>query len=420
MKKLKKIMKKVFIIISLVIMNLLGFVNSVNASNMNSANIYMIGDCGELLKYRGVTVKVSYVQYTKDGVDYPAYCLDKTKPGAETGEYVVSVENAIQDAGLWRRVINGYPYKSIQELGVVNKEEAFTATKQAIYCYIHGNNIDDYEAIGEGGQRTLNAMHLIISNAENSNETKISSTISINKNLENWKQDESDKNYMSKTYSVTAGTSIKNYKIQISKENSQNLGKIKLTDINNIEKQEFSPNEKFKILVPIKNMTENGEIKIDVEAKINTKPVLYGLAPNSGYQDYALTAATYEDGSGNALDEYFKNETKIIINKQDEISKDKLEGVEFELLDENNKVLYSGLKTDESGKIVIENLIPGKYFLKEVKTIDGYELYDDVIEVNAVLNEETTVTVNNTKKDKPTIEISKKEITVKKLPVTGM
>ena len=64
----------------------------------------------------------------------------------------------IQDVGLWRRIVNGYPYKSIQELGVANKEEAFTATKQAVYCYLHENTPEDYEPIGEAGQRTLNAL----------------------------------------------------------------------------------------------------------------------------------------------------------------------------------------------------------------------------------------------------------------------
>ena len=63
------------------------------------------------------------------------------------------------------------------------KEEAFTATKQAVYCYIHGNNPEDYGAIGEAGARTLRAMKNIINNAQNSSETKISSTITINKNI---------------------------------------------------------------------------------------------------------------------------------------------------------------------------------------------------------------------------------------------
>ena len=419
--KLISIAKKIGVALTLLSLNIAGVCSIVNAKTINSAYIYSIGDCGSLLTYKGVPVKVSYVEYIENGVHYPAYCMDKTKPGAETEPYTVSIDEAINDVGLWRRIINGYPYKTIQELGVASKEEAFTATKQAIYCYIHKNNINDYGPIGEAGTRTLNAMKKIIQDAENSTETKISNTITINKDTSKWEQDEIEKGYVSKTYSVTALASIQNYKITLTKENAENLGGIKLTDLNNNEKQEFSPNEKFKILIPIKNLTEEGTINIEVEAKVNTKPVLYGKAPNSSYQDYALTAATYEDGSGNTKDEYNKNETKIIILKKDEEDGKTLQGVEFQLLNENKEPIYTDLKTNEEGKIVINNLVPGTYYIKETKTIDGYEIYDELIEVKVQMNQELTVTINNKKQEKPKIETKEygdKE--VKKLPVTGM
>ena len=424
--KRKYKIKRIFIVAVSILMSCLGLINISYAKNINSAHIYLVGDCGSLLTYKGKPVKVSYVEYTEGGVSYPAYCLDKTKPGAESGEYTVSITNAVNDVGLWKRIINGYPYKTIDELGVANKEEAFTATKQAVYCYIHGNNPDDYGAIGEAGQRTLNAMKKIISDAENSHETKISSTITINKDDTEWTQDELDKNYVSKTYSVTAGAEISNYKITITKENGADLGGIKLTDENNQEKEEFMPDEKFKILIPIKNLTEDGKINLSVEAEVKTKPVLYGTAPNSNLQDYALTAAVFEDGTGEAGDSYFKNETKITIVKKDQESGEVLQGVEFELLDENKNTVYTDLKTNEEGKIEISNLVPGTYYLKETKTIDGYELYEQLIRVDIKLNQEVTVTVNNTKEDEPEIETSDKttkevkSLEVKKLPVTGM
>ena len=166
-------------------------------------------------------------------------------------------------------------------------------------------------------------------------------------------------------------------------------------------------------------MTDNKEIKINVEAEIATKPILYGKAPDASLQDYALTAATYEDGTGYINEEYEKNQTKIKIIKQDSQTGARLKDVEFELLNENEETIYSGLKTNENGEIIIENLIPQKYFIKETKTIDGYELYDELIAVNIGLNEEVTVTVNNNKEEKPTVEKKQQELTVKKLPVTG-
>ncbi len=418
--------KKMILVFIAVILNFLGVANSVYATSINSAHIYAVNDCGKLLTYKGIPVKVTYIEYNENGVHYPAYCLDKTKPGAEEGEYSVSVNSAINDIKLWRRIINGYPYKTIEQLGVANKEEAFTATKQAIYCYIHGNNPNDYGGIGEAGNRTLNAMKNIIENAEKSSENKISSTISINKDDKEWKQDKNSKEYVSKTYSVSAGAKISNYNIKITKENAQNIGGIKLTDENNKEKSEFLPNEKFKILIPVKELKDNGQININVEAQVETKPVLYGTAPDSNHQDYALTAATFEDGKGNINDKFYKNETKIVIIKQDQETGERLSNVEFQLLDKDKNIVYSDLKTDNNGKIVIENIIPGEYYLKEVKTIDGYMLYEQLINIKVGLNEELTITVNNSKEETPKIETetkNNKEISnkaLKKLPVTGM
>lgn len=429
--KIKKIklgdnIKKIILVVIAIILNFLGVANSVNAANINSAHIYALNDCGKLLTYKGIPVKVTYVEYNENNVHYPAYCLDKTKPGAEEGEYNVSVNSAINDVKLWRRIVNGYPYKTIEQLGVANKEEAFTATKQAIYCYIHGNNPNDYGSIGEAGKRTLNAMKNIIENAEKSSENKISSTITVNKDEKEWKQDKISKEYVSKTYSVSAGAKINNYTIKISKENAKNIGGIKLTDENNNEKKEFFPNENFKILIPIKELKDDGKINIEVEAQVETKPVLYGTAPDSNHQDYALTAATFEDGKGNANDKYYKNETRIVIVKQDQETGEKLSNVEFQLLDKEKNIVYSDLKTDNNGKIVIENIIPGEYYLKEVKTMDGYMLYEQLINVKVDLNEELTITVNNSKEETPEIQTetkNNKEISnkvLKKLPVTGM
>lgn len=420
--------------------------NSVKAVNINSANIVSGGDCGSLLIYKGVVVKAYYAQYTKDGVTYPAYCLDKTKQGVNNElSYSVSIQNAISDVKLWRIIINGYPYKTIGELGCANKEEAFTATKQAIYCYIHGNNPNDYSPIGEAGNRTLRALKQILTNAESSNETQISNTVKVIKEQDSFNVDSKEKNYVSKIYSIQAGTTISNYQIELEKEN-QNLPEgIKITDTNNNPKTEFSQNEKFKILIPIKNLLNEDSFNIKIKTKIKNKPVLYGKAENSGYQDYALTAATYEDAYGKAQDKYYKNETKVKIIKQDEETKERLENVEFNILDENKQIIYANLKTDKNGEVQIKNLIPGKYYIQETSTKDGYLLDNKLIEFNVDLNEEFTITINNlfekipeqeTKKDETSekvenkkeklgknIEITQKEDTknvVKKLPVTGM
>lgn len=377
-----------------------------------------------MLKYKGSIVIVYYAQYIKDGVSYPAYCLDKTKTGVSDGlSYSVSVENAISDVKLWRIITNGYPYKTIQELGCANKEEAFTATKQAIYCYIHGNNPSDYAPIGEAGQRTLNALNKILQDANNCTETQISNTVTIIKESTNFEIDQKEKEFVSKIYSIKADSNISNYTVNLKGIKEELPEGVKVTDINNNEKNEFSQNEKFKILIPIKALSNKNEFEISIKTKIDSKPVLYGRAPNSSYQDYALTAATYEDATGYTTDNYFKNETKLKIIKQDKETEERIEGVEFNILDENKNIIYANLKTDVNGEIEVKNLLPGKYFIQETKAKDGYLTNDELIEVDIELNQEVTVTIDNLFEEKPEIEITQEELEttlVKKLPVTGM
>ena len=434
---MKKVLKISLILISIIILNMLLIINSVNAVNLGKINITSGGDCGRLLKYRGIEVIVYYAQYESNGVIYPAYCLDKTKQGVTDNiQYSVSVNESIKDVGLWRYIINGYPYKTIEELGCANKEEAFTATKQAIYCYIHGNNPADYEPIGEAGQRTLNALKMIVNNANNSTENMISNKITIEKLDTSFKQDSKEPEYISKSYKISSLGEIENYKITIEKNNNELIEGMKITDSNNQIKNEFNPNENFKILIPIKYLNQKGDFKIHIQTRIKTKPVLYGMAETAGYQDYALTAATYEDSIEDITDEYSENETKIKIIKYDQETKETLSNVEFQLLNSNKEIIFANLLTDENGEILIEHLLPGTYYLKETKVLDGYIENNELIKVDVGYNETVTVKVNNLQEDEPEEEIPpEKEISnsviekdvekeakeeIKKLPVTGM
>lgn len=420
MKRFKKIILILMTMFATLIMNFLGLANSVYAAELGgNIQLQNAGDCGALLTYQGVQVITAYVTYNDNGIEYPAYCLNKTLKGVGMVDaYAVSANNYVTDVGLWRRIINGYPYKTVAELGCANQYEAYTATKQAIYCYIHGNNPNDYAPIGEAGERTVNALKTIVANAQNSTETKLETSIEIDKTQSIWEQDKINKQYVSKTYSVKANSDYKKYQISIKKSNENELPKgIKIVDLNNKEKTEFSKGEKFKVLIPITNLKADGAFNLNVKSEIKTKPIIYGTAPNLEYQDYALTAFQYENGEGNVQDKYYKNDTKIIIHKQDKNTSQPLEGVYFNLLNEQKEVIKTGLKTDKEGQIEVNNLMPGKYYLVETNTLEGYSKIEDEIEIEVSLNEKYDITVNNSKEKKVEVEVKQ---AVKKLPVTGM
>ena len=423
-----RIIKKNLIIIMLVII-IIGTMQGKTSAvvPIDTAYVYATRKTDTLLKCEGIDIYAHLAVYKKDGIEYPAYCLNRNLYGVEIGfSQNLSVRNLISDVSIWRVIINGYPYKSISELGCQTEEEAYLATKQAIYSTILGRDVENaYTPIGESGKRVLNAIIQIVNNAKNSNEVKASSELTINQVDSLWKVDEINNRYISQEFYITANAPIDTYNIELTEVDIEG---IKITDINNNEKTEFSSNEKFKILLPITNIERNGNFSINAYGKVKTKPVFYGESDDPTLQNFALTGYTMEDGTGSQKIYYTKNDTKIIIIKKDETGKKFLEGVEFNLLDSNKNIIYTGLITDENGKIKINNLIPGKYYVEETRTKNGYELYDKLIEVNLELNETSTVNViNNVEQPKIEVEKPASESTVSqtyseiavKLPKTG-
>lgn len=425
--------KKLISIISIIVI-LIGLIpiSSKAVVPIDTAYIYANKKTEGLLMWKGLKIHTHLAVYKKDGKEYPAYCMNRELPGVEIGRsQTVDVKQLVNNVMVWRAIINGYPYKSISELGCNTEEEAYLATKQAVYCMLTNRDVNEYSAIGEAGERTLNALKTIVNNARNSNQTKVSSELTVNEQEKLWKIDNLDSSYISKTFLVTANTSMSKYTVNVK---NLNIEGYKLVDQNNKEKREFSNSEKFKILIPIQEVKQDGNFSIEVSAQVATKPVFYGESRDSGLQSYALTGYTYEEGTGSKKVYYTKNETKIIITKTDDKTGKKLEGVEFELLDKNQNKIYTEITTNKDGIATIDNLLPGIYYIRETKTLEGYQLYSKLIKVELELNEETTVNVINSEKEpeiykeekKTELAVKEKKSNIKvketgpKLPKTGM
>lgn len=413
---MKKIVKIVGIILLIILSNFAILANTVQAVENNRVNLYAKGSLNRILKYNGILIKTTHVVYSESGKEYPAYCLNVELPGVEEIQYEVTEQGKITDLGLWRVVTNGYPYKSLEQLGVANEEEAYIATKQSIYCYLYKRGTEKYSPVGDAGERTLNAMNRILTNAQNSADTFEQTKIEINTN-EKWEVDEKDKKYVSREYEIKSKINISQYKVEIKNQPEGT----KITDLENNEKIEFNSSEKFKILIPIKSLQKSGEFQIKIKTTMETKPVLYGKAPNENVQNYALTTYSYEDINSEIIQNYNKNETKIIIEKEDEETKEKLSGAIFEILD-NNKNVIKTLITNEDGIIEIKQILPGTYFIKEIKSPNGYNQNEKLYQIDVKLNEKITVKIENSKiKIEETKEESVKKVEeIRKLPVTGM
>lgn len=394
-------MKKI-IISSILLITLISAFSNCFAFEVGRKDLVSLGSCEVYLKHEDSLKHTDYVVYKKDGKEYPAYCVDPELSGIGTsgiGNYAVDVTNKFKDVKLWRAIINGYPYKTIQELGVANREEAFSATKFAIYTIYYNMDPSYYSPVDtEAGRRTYQALLRIVDNARKSTETPDNEQISISAESDVWNVETNE--FVSKIYTLNSKVSQGEYVVNISGTIPQ---KLKLTDLNNNEKNTFKIGEKFKITIPIKELKENGNFMLDVKANIKTKPVLYGKTTVAGTQNYAITGFMYEDAKCTYNENYLKNLTKLTIIKKEYGTEKRLENVKFNILDENKNILYENKITNENGEIVLEKMLPGKYYISEIETLDRYNLYTDLIEINLDFNEEFEVVVNNTIKDKTEI-----------------
>lgn len=370
------------------------YINYANAFEIKDREVYSKGECERLLTYKGIKVITSYVVYNDNGVEYPAYCLDVTKPGAETGNYILHGGSKVTDVNVWRAVTNGYPYKSVAELGAANEGEAYTATKHAIYSILYNRDISEYGPIdSDAGRRTYEIYKNIVNAARGSNESMVTDIVtSLSTDDILWNIDDKDNKYVSKVFKLNSNVSHGRYDIHCDRVTVEGL---RITNLNNEDMNVFNIGESFKILIPINMMKENGNFEIIARTEIETKPVVYGTTTVPGKQDYALTGHKYEEQYTGLVQEYNQNLTKLRVIKKEYNTEKRLPGVKFNLLNENKEIILKDIVTDGNGELVLINMFPGKYYLEEVETLDGYVLYTDLIEIGLDYNEEFEVVVNN-------------------------
>ena len=426
---MKKTIKLIFIVMVIAIINILLLLNTVQAVEKGGQiTIYTKGYFDRIIKKDQTIVKTAHAVYQENGKEYPVYCLNRELHGV--GDYIAKydVENQgkLTDLGLWRIIVNGYPYKTLEQLGVANEQEAYIATKQAIYCYIYNTKLEQYTAINEAGTRAINAMSLILENARKSTEDFNNTNVEISQS-EKWEVDKIENKYISKEYQITSNINIS--KFILSLENQPKGTKI--VDLENQERKEFNSKESFKILIPISSLEESGEFKVKIQTQMETKPIFFGKAPSGELQDYALTAFSYENVDTELIQKYEKNDTEIIVEKQDIDTKETLKNAKFEILDDNQKVIRV-IETDENGQIILEKLMPGTYYIREVKAPDGYVLDMELHEINISLNEKIILKVfnnkiviinNNSEQEQPKepkVEEIVPVVEIPKLPITGM
>ncbi len=413
---------------------------TINATEEGLTDLKFVKHCGQLFRMGEKVPDYSFVTYEANGKEYPVYCQNDDLAGVSEGrEYPVRITGKIENELAWRAIINGYPYKTPEELGVANDIEAFVATKNAVNVILSGYPDDIYTALDtDESRRVMNAFYLILNAARTSTEKMETNIIcKIVSESSEWSVDENTPTCVSKKYKIDSNVTNGKYIVKLL---DNDIEDIKIVGEDNTEKTEFNLNEGFKVIVPIDKLDEPKSFSMEADISVRSKPVLYGATTVNGNQNYALPGEEMEDFTATLDDSTIENTTKLTIIKKEYDSEEVIPGVKFNLLNENKEVINENIITNENGEIILNNMMPGKYCLREVEAPEKYNLYTDLIEINIKFNEDLKIIVNNSLKE--VIEINKKtenlEINpstnkvetkivteekttevVKKLPVTG-
>lgn len=424
-KNVKKLVGVMLIVITLIIAT--GTYSSA-ATDITSADIKYVKDCGSHLQAKDkngwYTIVASYVEYTApNGVKYPAYCLDNTKPGVGNSiigdlpeGYKVDVSKVLENNQVYTAVINGYPYKTPKDLGVEDKYDAYIATKQAVYSVLYNYDVDEhYKGVDTRGENIKKAIKNIVKIAREKTQTQRSALIRFEK-VGEFGIDEKDSSYYSIKYKATCDVDMKSYAIISKTGLTKNTV---ITDGDNNKKTVFEAQDEFKIMIP-KSDVENGKDiqgTINAKAKCRNKPVFYGNK-SSKLQPYALTYDTYGDNYASVELNVKMNTGKLQINKISEKTKKPIAGVAFKLMKLDGTEIETK-KTDANGMIIFDNLYEGKYIVQEIETSDKYILNEEPFEVEIKYNETANVSVENKEKEEPKKPEEPPKTPVKKLPRTG-
>ena len=395
-------MKKLISTVMLIIIVLMNFkCVSYGKTEILSANVQYSHDTGYHLQYWKSSinnwsyVKTSYIEYEYNGKMYPAYCANRDRMGAEVaGNYDVNILDYLEDSRIWRVVINGYPYKSYSEMGVENEDDAFVATKHAIYSILYDIDVRAYYRGGdERGVKIVDAIDRLVSIGRNGTEEYKETNININKASE-FIEDEIDKDYYSQKFVVESPVNMEQFTISLLNGFTVNT---KIVDLNNNIRQTFFANEEFKIMIPKSELVHDINLNIGIYAKCETYPVFYGNSNNEQLQNYILSFDKYGDVSNNIEININVNKSKLKIIKKDKEGDIPIKAVKFEVFYESGEKIGE-YQTDKNGEININGLKPGKVIVKEIETNDSYILDNTPKEINVEYNKEYTLEIYNERK----------------------
>lgn len=368
---------------------------------------------------RGMWMYKTYSRtyYTdKDGSKKIAYCMDQDLDGVgwlpgEDENYDTEVKYELKDEKIWRVLKNGYPNVSPEQLGVETEDDAYLATKQAVYWVIKYRNVEGGNAynvythfrageteinnqnlddIQRRGKKVIDAIYNLV-NIAFWNEQEVQQDPEI-VDIGQYEEDENPE-YCIKRYQVTDTGIDAEVRITGIEWKSQ---KLLIVDENENPKTEFKPGDIIKVMIPKKEILENSKLKIYYTKTMEDFPVYYTASKIEGRQNYVILLDKTRESTGTINFDVGGDKSELQIVKIDAETSRPLEGVTFSITYEDGKVFTC--TTDENGIANCKGLYQGKVVIKETATKEGYILDEQETELELGYKEFCILSFSNSHK----------------------
>lgn len=384
------------------------------------------------IKYDGRNVLHSSTWwYDSEGNKNPAFCVDPNKAGPGeyfAGKYDVSVAGAETNEKMAAIINNSIPYKTYQELGVNSEEEAYAATKAAIWCVIGVSKYTDRDKWSAPGKPQVTALFNKLVDLALNNPPAVKAAVYGVIKVDEEPVEEG--NYFVQRFQVketsNSGKKITKYKVELTGDYPD--GTI-ITDEEGIEKTQFKGEETFAIRIPKTSVPVGGSVKANVKISANlySNVILIGKPLNGldgkvqdmeiGMPNQPITInAKMVIGKSTETDEPGDGKLKVIkLDATDNATP--LAGVTFDCYNAQGHLIDTGT-TDESGIWEPNITESGTYTVVERSTNNRYQLTEPT---TLVITVEPDQTATATFRDYPPhIVVTEKEDAETGEPIPGV
>ena len=384
------------------------------------------------LSINGAVKKQIYTYFlyeANDGTtkEAPAYCVNPTTPGVpqtvapgESIKYLA--EEKASDPKVVGIISNGYPHRSLGELNLDNKYQAYYATKMALWCYLLPNwNIANLK-VAPGltgseldiGNRILAAAKDIYKRGTTYNymltprmtataETSVAYPVTIDGQA-----------YKQQVFTVWSETWVYDYDVAVAFSDPDSVPEgTKIVDMDNNEITAVTTEPtsdgyagQFKVLYPAESVAgKSGNVQLSLSASVAQYAAMYAICQEKdqfgNLQNYICdldnnvrldlaAVSSYADS-----DEPEPDETVLKIVKLEEGTEIPLEGAVFSVYDPEGRKVGS-YSTGPEGTVTIPLTLEGHYTVTEEIPPRYHLLPEETTQhVDVEYNKVATVTFTN-------------------------